>query len=71
MVGLPTLGATLIEDTAPASEIKEIQLVTALHRAELSPHEVFCEFQEWLAVHQGCAAKELAVTGRSQATLSA
>ena len=61
----------LIEDTAPASEIKEIQLITALHRADLKPYEVFCGFSEWLKAHPGKGGKDLAAAlDRSEASVS-
>lgn len=71
LVGLDTLDAILIEDTAPASEIKEIQLVTALHRADLKPFEVFCGFCDWLKAHPGKTGKDLAAAlDRSEASVS-
>jgi ParB family chromosome partitioning protein len=71
LVGLQTLDAILIEDTVSAAEVKRIQLVTALQRADLKPYEVFCGFQEWLKSHPGATAKDLAqAIDRSEAAVS-
>ena len=47
------------EDLSPA-EVKEIQLVTALHRDDLSPYEQFVGSRDWLALNPGATAKDLA-----------
>jgi ParB/RepB/Spo0J family partition protein len=47
------------EQLSPA-EIKEIQLVTALHRADLTPYEQFVGSRDWLALNPGATAKDLA-----------
>jgi ParB/RepB/Spo0J family partition protein len=48
------------EPLAPA-QIKEIQLVTSLHRADLKPYEQFVGCRDWLALNPGASAKDLAV----------
>jgi ParB family chromosome partitioning protein len=52
---------TTDEPMTPA-EIKEIQLVTALHRTDLTAYEQFVGCRDWLALNQGATAKELAAT---------
>jgi len=47
------------EPMTPA-QIKEIQLVTALHRADLKPYEQYLGCRDWLALNPGATAKDLA-----------
>jgi ParB/RepB/Spo0J family partition protein len=47
------------EKLTPAA-IKEIQLVTALHRTDLTPYEQFLGCRDWLALNPGVTAKDLA-----------
>jgi ParB family transcriptional regulator, chromosome partitioning protein len=47
------------EDLTPA-EIKEIQLETALHRADLKPYEQFLGCRDWLNLNPTATAKDLA-----------
>ncbi len=71
LVGLKTLDCYLVDDTAKEGEIKEIQLVTALHRADLRPYEVYLGFVEWLRAHAGRTGKDLAAAiDRSEASVS-
>jgi ParB/RepB/Spo0J family partition protein len=71
LVGVETLDTFLLEDNASPSEVKEIQLVTAMHRADLKPHEVYCAFLEWLRLHPGKGGKDLAAAiDRSEASVS-
>jgi ParB family chromosome partitioning protein len=60
LVGLKTLDVILVEDDVTEAQIKEIQLVTSLHRADLKPYEVYCGFKEWLKHHPVATARELA-----------
>ena len=46
------------EPLTPA-QIKEIQLVTALHRADLKPYEQFLGLRDWAALNPGATAKGL------------
>jgi ParB/RepB/Spo0J family partition protein len=45
------LDVIITDEAMTAAEIKEIQLVTALHRADLTPYEQFVGFQEWLVLN--------------------
>jgi ParB family transcriptional regulator, chromosome partitioning protein len=60
LVGLEALDVILVEDDVTEGQIKEIQLVTSLHRADLKPYEVYCGFREWLRHHPAATARELA-----------
>jgi len=59
--GKPELLDVIITDEplTPA-QIKEIQLVTALHRADLKPYEQYLGCRDWLALNPGSTAKDLA-----------
>lgn len=71
LASLTSLDAVLVEDTATDAEAREIQLVTALHRADLRPWEVFCGFVDWLKLHPGKNGKDLAAAvDRSEAAVS-
>jgi ParB/RepB/Spo0J family partition protein len=54
------LDVIIRDEPMSSAEIKEIQLVTALHRADLTPHEQFVGCRDWLALNTGATAKELA-----------
>jgi ParB/RepB/Spo0J family partition protein len=71
LVGKKTLDVILVPmDTTPA-QIKEIQLITALHKADLKPYEQFCGMKAWLAERPNATAKELtAAIDRSEALVS-
>jgi ParB family transcriptional regulator, chromosome partitioning protein len=59
--GKPThLDTIIVEANVTEAQIKEIQLVTSLHRADLKPYEVYCGFKEWLKHHSEATARELA-----------
>jgi ParB/RepB/Spo0J family partition protein len=60
LVGLKALDVILVEDDVTEAQIKEIQLVTALHRADLKPYEVYCGCKEWLRHHPAATAREMA-----------
>ena len=60
LVGLKALDVILVEDDVTEAQVKEIQLVTALHRADLKPYEVYCGLKEWLRHHPGATSRELA-----------
>ena len=71
LVGLATLDAILLEDTVSPAEVKEIQPVTALHRAGLTGYEQFCGFQGWFQSHPNATAKDSAqAIDRSEAGVS-
>ena len=54
------LDVIITDEPLTPAEIKEIQLVTALHRADLSPYEQFVGSRDWLALNPGATAKDLA-----------
>src|ERR1700677_3587203 len=54
------LDGIITDEPLSPAEIKEIQLVTALHRADLTPYEQFVGSRDWLALNQGATARDLA-----------
>ena len=71
IAGLASLDVILLEDNATEAEVKEIQLVTALHRSDLKPYEAYCGFTDWLKARPAATAKELTkAIDRSEALVS-
>jgi ParB family chromosome partitioning protein len=65
------LETIIVEADITHAQVREIQLITALHRVDLKPYEMYCGFQEWLKAHPGATAKELAkAIDRSEAAVS-
>jgi len=60
LVGLKQLDVIITDEPMTPAQIKEIQLVTALHRADLKPYEQFLGCRDWLALNPGATAKDLA-----------
>jgi ParB/RepB/Spo0J family partition protein len=54
------LDVIITDEMLTPAEIKEIQLVTALHRADLTPYEQFLGFRDWLELNTAATAKDLA-----------
>jgi ParB/RepB/Spo0J family partition protein len=54
------LDVIISDEPLTPAQIKEIQLVTALHRADLKPYEQYAGCKDWLAMNPGASAKELA-----------
>jgi ParB/RepB/Spo0J family partition protein len=54
------LDCIITDEPLTAGEVKEIQLVTALHRADLKPYEQFVACRDWLELNPGTTAKDLA-----------
>lgn len=54
------LKVIITDEVLTPAEIKEIQLVTALHKADLKPFELFLGCKDWLALNPGATAKDLA-----------
>lgn len=54
------LDVIITDEPLTPAQIKEIQLVTALHRADLKPYEQFLGCRDWLALNPGASAKDLA-----------
>lgn len=54
------LDVIITDETLTPAEIKEIQLVTALHRTDLTPYEQFVGSRDWLELNPGATAKDLA-----------
>jgi ParB family transcriptional regulator, chromosome partitioning protein len=60
LVGLEQLDVIISDESMTPAQIKEIQLVTALHKADLKPYEQYLGFREWLALNPEATAKDLA-----------
>ncbi len=60
LVALEQLDAIITDEPMTPAEVKEIQLVTALHRAGLKPYEQYLGCKDWLALNPGATAKNLA-----------
>ena len=54
------LDVIITDEPLTPAQIKEIQLVTALHRADLKPYEQFVGCRDWLALNPQATAKDLA-----------
>ena len=54
------LDVIITDEPLTPAQIKEIQLVTALHRADLKPYEQFLGCRDWLVLNPGATAKDLA-----------
>src|SRR5438105_702549 len=54
------LDVILTDEPLTPAQVREIQLVTALHRADLTPWEQFVGCRDWLAMNPGATAKDLA-----------
>jgi ParB/RepB/Spo0J family partition protein len=54
------LDVIITDELLTPAQIKEIQLVTALHRADLKPYEQFLGCRDWLALNPQATAKDLA-----------
>ena len=60
LLGKETLDTFLVPDDVSDAEVKEIQLITQLHSAQLKPFELYRGCKEWLKHREGASAKELA-----------
>jgi ParB family transcriptional regulator, chromosome partitioning protein len=54
------LDVIITDEPLTPAQIKEIQLVTALHRADLKPYEQYLGCKDWLALNPNATVKELA-----------
>jgi ParB/RepB/Spo0J family partition protein len=54
------LDVIITDEPLTPAQVKEIQLCTALHRADLKPYEQFQGFRDWQALNPGATAKDLA-----------
>jgi ParB/RepB/Spo0J family partition protein len=54
------LDVIITDEPLTLAQIKEIQLVTALHRAGLKPWEEYVACRDWMALNKGATAKDLA-----------
>ena len=54
------LDVIITDEPLTPAQIKEIQLVTSLHRADLKPYEQFVGCRDWLALNTGATVAELA-----------
>jgi ParB/RepB/Spo0J family partition protein len=60
LVGLATLIVMIIDEALTPAQSTEIQLVSAMHRADLTPYEQYVGCTDWLAMNPGATVKELA-----------
>jgi len=60
IAGLEQLDVIISDEPMTPAQIMEVQLLTALHRADLKPYEQFLGFRDWLALNPGATAKDLA-----------
>jgi ParB/RepB/Spo0J family partition protein len=60
LAGLQKLEVIITDEPLTPAQIKEIQLVTALHQLGLKPYEQFLGCRDWLALNPGSTAKDLA-----------
>jgi ParB family chromosome partitioning protein len=71
LIGIDTLPCIVFENDVTEAQIREAQLVTQLHSQALSPYEVYCGAKNWLSLHPGSTAKDLAsAINRSEAFVS-
>jgi ParB family transcriptional regulator, chromosome partitioning protein len=54
------LDVIITDEPLTQAEIREIQLVSALHRADLKPYEQFLGCRDWLALNPQATARDLA-----------
>jgi ParB family chromosome partitioning protein len=54
------LDVIITDEPLTAPQIKEIQLITSLHKADLKPYEQFLGCRDWLALNPGATAMDLA-----------
>jgi ParB/RepB/Spo0J family partition protein len=54
------LDVIISDEPLTPAQVKEIQLVTSLHRAHLKPYEQFVGCRDWLALNAGATVAELA-----------
>jgi ParB family chromosome partitioning protein len=71
VIGLASLDVILLEDSVRPGEVKQMQLISTLQRADLKPWEQFCGFLDWLRENPGKGGKDLAAAiDRSEASVS-
>ncbi len=54
------LDVIITDEPLTPAQVKEIQLVTSLHRADLKPYEQFAGCRDWLVLNPGATVAELA-----------
>jgi len=60
LAGLEQLDVIITDEPVLPAQMKEFQLVTTLHRADLKPYEVYLGCRDWGALNPGATVKELA-----------
>ena len=71
LVGIDKLPCIVFDKDVTEAEIREAQLVTQLHSQSLTPYEVYFGSKNWLSLHPGSTAKDLAAAiSRSEAYVS-
>lgn len=58
--GVDSLEVIIVEDNISPAEVKEIQLVTSLQKADLKPHEIAQGCIAWMEANPGAKAQDLA-----------
>jgi ParB/RepB/Spo0J family partition protein len=53
------LDVVITDEILNPAQVKETQLVTALHRADLTPYEQFVGMTDWMALNHGAPFKDL------------
>jgi len=60
LAGLEKLDVIISDELLTKAQIMEIQLVNAMHRADLKPFEEYVGCKDWLAMNPNATVKELA-----------
>jgi ParB/RepB/Spo0J family partition protein len=55
------LDVIITDEPLNPAQVKEIQLVTSLHRTDLTPFEQYAGCRDWLLLNPGATAKDLAI----------
>jgi ParB/RepB/Spo0J family partition protein len=70
LAGVKCLDVVLIDDSATEAQVREIQIITSLHKVGLRPYELLGGCKSWLALHPGVTIRELALAiSRSESSL--
>lgn len=69
--GVDSLEVVIVEGEITPAQVKEIQLITSLQKADLKPYEQFLGCMEWMKANPDAKAQNLAVRiGRDPSTVS-
>jgi ParB-like chromosome segregation protein Spo0J len=65
------LETIILKGEVTEAQVKQLQLETAMHRADLTPFEIYAAYLEWLKHNPGKGGKDLAAAvSRSEASVS-